>query len=224
MRVLLVEDDAVLRDGLGRSLEAAGYAVDRAQDGSRADALARVNDYDLIILDLGLPDLDGTLVLRRLRQRGCRSPVLILSARDAVEARLEGFDLGADDYLIKPFDLGELEARVRALIRRGQFGSAPRLSHGQLSLDTAARRAYVGDTPLELSAREVALLEAFLLGAGRVVSKEHLATRMYGPGEDVGANAIEVFVHRLRRKIEHAGVVIRTVRGLGYLLERPDGD
>jgi two-component system, OmpR family, response regulator len=221
MRILVVEDDPVLRDGLSRSLRNAGYAVEVADDGKLADQLLSVHAFDLVVLDLGLPGLDGMEVLRRLRRRACTVPVLILTARDSVADRVTGLDVGADDYLVKPFELVELEARVRALMRRAQSVATARINHGALTLDTAARRAFVGKDALDLSAREVALLEALLLSAGRVVSKDQLADRLYGVSDEVGPNAIEVFVHRLRRKIESAGVSIRTIRGLGYLVEKP---
>jgi two-component system, OmpR family, response regulator len=221
MRILVVEDDSVLRDGLNRSLSNAGYAVEITDDGTLADGLLSVHAFDLVVLDLGLPGLDGLEVLRRLRRRASTVPVLILTARDNIADRVNGLDAGADDYLVKPFELAELEARVRALVRRAQSVATARINHGALTLDTAARRAFVGEDALDLSAREVALLEALLLSAGRVVSKDQLADRLYGVSDEVGPNAIEVFVHRLRRKIESAGVSIRTIRGLGYLVEKP---
>jgi two-component system, OmpR family, response regulator len=174
-----------------------------------------------VILDLGLPRLDGYEVLRRLRRRGSKMPVLILTARDALDDRVKGLDLGGDDYLTKPFDLPELEARVRSLIRRGQSGGGSLLSHGTLTLDTVGRRATLGGEPLDLSARELGVLEVLMLRSGRVVNKDQLAEQLYGWDEEVGPNAIEVYVHRLRRKLEPAGVTIRTIRGLGYLLEKP---
>ena len=220
MRILIVEDDPVLSDGLQNSLRRSDFAVDAAHDGEAANNILTTQNYDLIILDLGLPRLDGFEVLRRLRHRGGTSPVLILTARDAVADRVKGLDLGADDYLSKPFDLPELEARVRALIRRGQSGGSALLTHGPLALDLAGHRATLDGTPLELSARELGVLEVLMLRSGRVVNKEQLTAQLYEHDEEVGANAIEVYVHRLRKKLERTSVVIRTIRGLGYLLEK----
>jgi two-component system, OmpR family, response regulator len=220
MRILIVEDDPVLTDGLSRSLRHSGYAVDCAGNGQQADNVLTSQIYDAVILDLGLPVIDGFEVLRRLRRRSSAVPVLILTAKDALEERVRGLDLGADDYLTKPFELPELEARVRALIRRGQSGGAAVLVNGPLALDTGGRRASLEGAPLELSARELGVLEVLMLRSGRVVNKEQLAEQMYGWDEEVGANAIEVYVHRLRKKLEPAGVTIRTIRGLGYLLEK----
>ncbi len=220
MRVLIVEDNPILADGLTRSLRQADYAVDCLSDGAEADHVLATQNYDLVILDLGLPNIDGFEVLRHLRRRGAKVPVLVLTARDALQDRVRGLDLGADDYMTKPFDLPELEARVRALIRRGQSGGSSMLTHGALTLDTAGRRATLNGEPLDLSARELGVLEVLMLRSGRVVGKEQLAEQLYGWDEEVGANAIEVYVHRLRRKLEPAGVAIRTIRGLGYLLEK----
>lgn len=221
MRILIVEDDAVLADGLTRSLRQAEFAVDCVRDGAEADHVLVGQLYDLVILDLGLPKVEGMDVLRRLRRRASRVPVLILTARDTIEDRVRGLDLGADDYLTKPFALPELEARVRALIRRGQSGGSALLSCGALTLDTSGRRAMLNGDPIELSARELGVLEVLMMRSGRVVNKDQLAEQLFGWGEDVGANAIEVYVHRLRKKLEPGGVSIRTIRGLGYLLEKP---
>jgi two-component system OmpR family response regulator len=220
MRILIVEDDPLLADGLMRSLRDADLAVDCVHDGEQADAVLLTQNYDVVILDLGLPKLDGLEVLKRMRRRGSITPVLALTARDALTDRVKGLDLGADDYLTKPFDLPELEARVRALIRRGQSGGRPLLTHGRLTLDTAGRRAMLDGTPLELSARELGVLEVLMLRSGRVVNKGQLTEQLYGWDDEVGSNAIEVYVHRLRRKLEPTGVGIRTIRGLGYLLEK----
>jgi two-component system OmpR family response regulator len=220
MRILIAEDDPVLADGLTQSLRQADYAIDHVADGQQADLALAAQNYDLVILDLGLPRLDGFEVLKRLRRRGSTTPVLVLTARDSLDDRVQGLDLGADDYLTKPFDLPELEARVRALIRRGQSGGAAELTHGPLTLDTAGRRALLGGEPLDLSSRELGVLEVLMLRTGRVVNKDQLAEQLFGWDEEVGSNAIEVYMHRLRRKLEPAGIKIRTIRGLGYLLER----
>lgn len=219
MRILIVEDDPTLADGLLRSLEQAGYAVDCAVDGEHANTMLQESVYDLAILDLGLPKMDGTEVLKRLRVRGGRTPVLILTARDAVESRVEGLDAGADDYLTKPFNLVELEARIRALIRRGQLGSNASLSCGKLRLDVSARRAYCDLEPITLSARELGVLEVLMLRQGKVVNKEQIMEALCNWDEDIGDNAIEVYIHRLRKRLETSGARIRTIRGLGYLLE-----
>jgi two-component system OmpR family response regulator len=225
--MLIVEDDPLLADGLSRSLGQTGFAVDVATDGTTADHMLLSQTYDLVILDLSLPKVDGFEVLRRLRKRcspSSTAPVLILTARDELEDRVKGLDLGADDYLTKPFDLPELEARVRALVRRGKFGASPQIVHGRLRFDTIGRRALIDDRPIDLSSRELSMLEALLLNAGRVVSKDHLAEQVSGWGEEPGTNAIEVYIHRLRKKLEHADVTVRTIRGLGYLLDKPAGN
>lgn len=219
MRILIVEDNAVLADGLTRSLREANYAVDWARTGEEAVAATETEAHDLIILDLGLPGLHGLDVLRHIRARHSAVPVLILSARDGIEDRVAGLDLGADDYMVKPFNLLELEARARALIRRGQSGSQSLLSFGPITFDTAGRRVSVNGEPLELSMRELGVLEILMLQAGKVVSKERMVEHLFDWNTEASPNAIEVYVHRLRKKLEPAGVGIRTVRGLGYLLE-----
>lgn len=223
MRILLVEDDPILADALSRALGQSAYAVDVVGDGAQADAALALEIYDLAILDIGLPGLNGLEVLQRLRARKSHVPVLMLTAFDTLADRVKGLDLGADDYLAKPFDLPELEARVRALIRRGSANPTPSLHHGRLRLDSAARRVYHDEQPVELSAREFAVLELLLMREGRVVSKEHMVNHLYGWGDEVGANAIEVYVYRIRKKLEPLGCEIRTVRGMGYLMERERG-
>ena len=221
MRVLLVEDDRRIAADVEAALKAAGYVVEVVRDGEEAWFRGDTEDYGAIVLDLGLPGMDGLEVLRRLRHRGGRAPVLILTARDAVGDRVTGLDRGADDYLVKPFDLAELEARARALLRRSQFGAKTEIGFGPLIFDSVGRRASVNGQALELSAREIGVLEVLLARCGRVVAKEHLAERLSRWGEEIGANAVEVYVHRLRRKLEPSGVVIRTIRGLGYLIDKP---
>jgi len=220
MRILIAEDDSILADGLTRSLRNSGYAVDAVSDGVSADAALAVQEFDLLILDIGLPSMNGLEVLSRLRARNSRLPVLILTAADSIEQRVKGLDLGADDYMAKPFSLSELEARVRALTRRGAGGGATVLRHGRLVFDQTGRVAMVDDQTLDLSAREVSLLEILLTRSGRMVSKNQIVDHLCEWGEEVSSNAIEVYVHRLRKKIEPSGVKIATVRGLGYCLER----
>jgi two-component system, OmpR family, response regulator len=221
MRILIAEDDEVLADALTRSLRQSGYAADHVKDGMEADAALSASEFDLLILDLGLPRLSGLELLKRLRARNCQVPVLILTAMDGVENRVRGLDLGADDYLAKPFALAELEARVRALTRRGQSVASPILTHGHLSFDQVGRVARIDGELLELSARELALLEIFIQRSGRMLSKQQLLDHLCQWGEEVSTNAIEVYVHRLRKKLEAGGVRILTVRGLGYCLEKP---
>ncbi|KWT82730.1 MULTISPECIES: response regulator transcription factor [unclassified Variovorax] len=221
MRILLVEDDRVLADALSRALVQSAHAVDVVSTGEEADHALAPGTYDLAILDIGLPGLSGLDVLKRLRGRKSTMPVLMLTAFDTLADRVRGLDLGADDYLAKPFDLPELEARVRALLRRSTQ-STPDLEHGLLRFDTVGRRVFHDKRPLELSPRELALLELLLMRAGRVVSKEHMVNHLYGWGEEVGDNAIEVNVYRLRKKLEPLGCEIRTVRGMGYLIDSSD--
>jgi two-component system OmpR family response regulator len=221
MRILIAEDDSILADGLVRSLRQSGYAVDHVKGGSEADAALSMQTFDLLILDLGLPRMSGLEVLRRLRARNSNLPVLILTAADSVDERVKGLDLGADDYMAKPFHLNELEARVRALTRRGTGGGPTVVRHGSLAFDQVGRIASVNDQVIDLSARELGVLEILLQRIGRLVSKEQLVDHLCEWGEEVSNNAIEVYVHRLRKKIEPSGVRIITVRGLGYCLEKP---
>ncbi|MBD3892679.1 response regulator transcription factor [Hydrogenophaga sp.] len=224
MRILIAEDDQVLADGLLRGLRTAGAAVDHVADGCEAEAALLTNtEFDLLILDLGLPRLHGLEVLRRLRARGSALPVLILTAADSVDERVKGLDLGADDYMAKPFALQELEARVRALTRRGMGGACATIKHGPLLYDQTGRVATIDGKLIELSARELGLLEVLLQRAGRLVSKDQLIERLCEWGEEVSNNAIEVYIHRLRKKIEKGPIRIATVRGLGYCLEKISG-
>ncbi len=223
MRILIAEDDQVLADGLLRTLRVNGYAVDHVASGSEADAALSTQEFDLLILDLGLPRLHGFEVLKKLRGRGSATPVLILTAADSVEQRVKGLDLGADDYMAKPFSLQELEARVRALARRGMGVASNVIKHGPLTFDTTGRVAYINDAMVELSARELGLLEVLLQRAGRLVSKDQLVERLCEWGDEVSNNAIEVYIHRLRKKIEQGPIRIATVRGLGYCLEKIPG-
>ena len=221
MRILIAEDDEVLADGLCQSMRQSGYAVDCVKDGLAARLiLSGEQPFDLVILDLGLPKLDGFSVLRSLRESNRRVPVIILTARDAEGERVKGLDLGADDYMVKPFSLPELEARVRALIRRGQCGVNPVYSCGALTFDSVGRRAMINGEPLELTTRELSVLEALMSRIGWVISKEQLLERLYSYSEEASSNAIEVYIHRLRKKIEPAGVTIRTTRGLGYVIDK----
>lgn len=221
MRILIAEDDSILADGLSRSLRYDGYVVDVVNDGSSADSALQLQSFDLLILDLDLPKLLGLAVLRQLRQRHTPIPVLILTAADTIEQRVKGLDLGADDYMAKPFALTELEARVRALTRRSAGNSSTLLQHKRLSFDLNGRVARIDDQPLELSARETSLLEIFLSRCGRMISKNQFVDLLCEWGEEVTPNAIEVYIYRLRKKLEPSGARIVTVRGLGYCLE-PD--
>ena len=221
MRILLVEDDPLLADGLARALRQSGYLVELASDGRMADHWLETEDFDLAILDLGLPELDGSEVLRRLRQRKKRTPVLVLSARMALEERVRLLNLGADDYVVKPVALAELEARVRALIRRDQGLQDPLISLGRLQLDTLGKRAWLEGEALDLTAREWTALEFLAKRVDRIINKDQISQALYSWEDDITPNAIEKFISRLRTKLEPAGINIRTVRGLGYFLEKP---
>jgi two-component system response regulator TctD len=220
VRILVVEDDAILARGLAASLRLAGFAVDHEADGTEAAAIAVAEPYALVILDLGLPGLSGFEVLRRIRAGGSEVPVLILTARDAVPDRVKGLDLGADDYLHKPFEPAELEARVRALVRRGLGQRNPVIACGTLTLDRSSGAVHVAGRPIALRRRELAVLECLMTRAGKVVPKEKLAGEVFGFDEPVAPNAIELYIARLRKKLEPEGPQIRTIRGLGYMIER----
>jgi two-component system OmpR family response regulator/two-component system response regulator QseB len=218
MRILLVEDDKLLGDGVQAGLAQSGFSVDWVRDGVAGELALKTGEYAGVVLDLGLPRLSGLELLQRLRSRGNKVPVLVLTARDRIEDRVKGLDGGADDYVIKPFDLNELAARLRALVRRASGEAAPTLRVGEIELDPAARSASFRGQPVELSLREFALLQELMLNAGRVLSRDQLAQRLYSWGEEIESNAIEVHVHHLRRKL--APELVRTVRGVGYMLPR----
>jgi DNA-binding response OmpR family regulator len=217
MRILLVEDDELLGDGLAAGLRHCGYNVDWMRDGEQARSALATEDYAALVLDLGLPRLDGMSLLRGLRAAGNAIPVLILTARDSTWDKVGGLDGGADDYLVKPVDLDELAARLRALTRRASGQSTPLLQAREVELDPAARRVRLRGEPVELSAREFAILELLMRNAGRMISRAQLESALYGWGEGVESNAVEVHIHHLRRKL--GADLIRTVRGVGYLLE-----
>ncbi|KAF1072812.1 MAG: Transcriptional regulatory protein tctD [Pseudomonas citronellolis] len=222
MRILLVEDHPQLGDSVAQALKGAGWTVDLLRDGVAADLVLASETYALAILDVGLPRLDGFEVLARLRQRGSTLPVLMLTARGEVHDRVHGLNLGADDYLAKPFELSELEARVKALLRRSVLGGEQQQRCGDLCYDLATQRFSLGERHLNLTAREQAVLAALIARPGRLLSKEQLAAQVFALDQDASAEAIEIYIHRLRRKLEGGGARIVTFRGLGYLLEAPD--
>lgn len=219
MNVLVVEDDTLLAAGLTSALTRADYKVTHAGDGRMALASLDAWDIDLLILDLGLPDMDGLDVLRTLRSRKLAVPVLVLTARDGIEQQVAALDAGADDYMEKPFDLRELQARVRALLRRSHAEFNQELVLGPMVLNPFHREVRIAGELQDLPAREYEVLEALLINAPRVVSKLRLAQRLAMNGDDIGDNAVEVYVHRLRRRLADCGVSIRTVRSVGYLIE-----
>lgn len=219
MRVLLAEDDPQLGDGLMVGLRQFGYAVDWVRDGMAADLALRSETFDLLVLDLGLPRLDGMAVLRELRSRGQALPVLVLTARDGTGDKIAGLDGGADDYLVKPVQLDELAARIRALVRRSAGRARPLLQHGELVLDPAAQQVTFGGVPVVLSAREFSLLQALVENAGRVMTRAKLESALYGWRDEPDSNAIEVHVHHLRKKLGNE--LIKTLRGVGYMVPKP---
>ncbi|OGA20284.1 MAG: DNA-binding response regulator [Betaproteobacteria bacterium RIFCSPLOWO2_02_FULL_63_19] len=223
MRILIVEDDKPLADGLLRTLRRSGYAVDHAGTGELALRACKEEHYDLVVLDIGLPGIDGFEVLKQLREDNSVGSILVLTASGAETDRVSGLDLGADDYVTKPFSLPELEARVRAVLRRSQAVHGPTMRIGGLSLNAKARRAYIGEKELELTPREWGVLEYLIPRAGQVVSKDQMLQALCSWDVSLTPNAIEVYVSRLRGKLEEAGIRIRTVRGFGYMVEDPDG-
>ncbi|MBS0382428.1 MAG: response regulator transcription factor [Proteobacteria bacterium] len=223
MRMLVVEDDAAIADAVCDSLQRAGHVVDHLANGKAALAALQEHAFALVVLDLGLPGESGSEVLRKLRTAHNGIPVLVITARDDLDLRVRTLDLGADDYLVKPFSLAEFDARVRALLRRQSNSGVPTLQLGSLSIDLAGRRVLSGDQPLELTAREFALLEVLASHRNRVTSREHVIEALCTWNDALTDNGLDIAVHRLRRKLEGSGVNLRTVRGLGYLLEAEDG-
>ncbi len=222
MRILVVEDDPLLGDALQSGLKQRGFDADWVRDGVAAESALAAEPYAAAVLDLGLPRLDGLRVLERARTRGNRVPVLVLTARDAVDDRVKGLDAGADDYVVKPVDLDELAARLRALVRRSRGEPSPVLEIADLRIDPAARTVRFRGGAVELQAKEFNLLHEFALNAGRVLSREQIQQRLYAWGEEVESNTVDVHIHHLRRKL--APEVIRTVRGVGYVMPRGQGD
>ena len=218
MRILLVEDDSQLGDGLSIGLRQSGFAVDWLKDGNSADQALQSESFDLVVLDLGLPRLSGMEVLRRARSRGQRMPILILTARDATGDKVSGLDAGADDYLVKPIDLDELSARVRALTRRSVGRAAPLITHGNITLDPAAHSVTHAGLSVELSSREFSLLQMLLENTGRVLTRSQLEQSIYGWGDEPDSNALEVHIHHLRKKL--GSELIRTLRGVGYTIPK----
>ncbi len=219
MNVLIVEDDALLASGLQSALTMADYKVTHAADGGSANTNIQHCDYDLVILDLGLPDMDGLEVLNNIRVKKLPLPVLVLTARDGMDQQIAALDAGADDYMEKPFDLRELHARVKALLRRSHIQFNKELHLGPLTLDPFSRRLSLNGTVQDLPAREFEILESLMLNSPRVVSKVRLAQRLAQDNEDIGDNAVEVYIHRMRRRLKDSGVVIHTIRNVGYAIE-----
>ncbi|CDP49898.1 response regulator [Paradevosia shaoguanensis] len=220
MRILVVEDNLTLAEGLSAVLKGNGYAVDSVHDGVSAEAALRTQTYDLAVLDLNLPEMDGLELLRRLRARQGNTAVLILTARGAFEDRVKGLDLGADDYMTKPFDVSELEARIRVLLRRQAGLRGAQVSFGQVVLDLNSRTASSEGRPLDIPARELSVLETLMLRAGKVVAKEAIIQSLSAFDDDLSANAVEQYASRLRKRLAPFGLTVRTARGLGYYLDR----
>ncbi len=220
MRILLVEDDELLGNGVHTGLSQEGYTVDWVKEGATAEFALRSEVFDAIVLDLGLPKLPGIDLLQILRNRGVVTPILILTARETIEDRVEGLDSGADDYMTKPFELEELYARIRALLRRFAGRAGALLEFGKISLDPASHTVMLSGEPVTLSRREFALLQKLLENAGRVLSREHLTQSLYGWGDDVDSNALEVHIHNLRKKF--GNTFIRTIRGVGYMVDKQE--
>jgi two-component system response regulator QseB len=218
MRVLIVEDDEMIAQGLQTALRRGGFAVDWMRDGKNAAAALLASTFDVVLLDLGLPHRDGIEVLRELRRRGDATPVIILTARDEIQHRVAGLDAGADDYIVKPFDLEEMLARMRSVLRRAAGRGDPGIQHGELRLDPVTRTVQRGGLPVSLSAHEYAVLEALLQRPGAVLSRSQLEDRLYGWDDQIGSNAVEVYVHGLRRKL--GSDAIRTLRGVGYFVPK----
>ncbi len=220
MRILVVEDNEALAEGLSKVLRGNGYAVDIVADGVSADAVIATQSHNLIVLDLTLPEMDGLDVLRAMRGRHDNTPVLVLTARGALDERVRGLDLGADDYLPKPFDVSEVEARIRVLLRRGAGLGSSVAEFGPLTLDLNARLLSCGGRPVDLPARELSVLETLMLSNSRIVSKQQIVESLSAFDEEVSDNAIEQYVSRLRKKLSQAGVTIQVARGLGYYLQQ----
>ncbi|MEQ1620132.1 MAG: response regulator [Methylococcales bacterium] len=220
MRLLLVEDDEILGDGLVEGLKMEGYAVDWLTNGKLADEALKINSYELVVLDLNLPDMDGLEILRALRNRKDETPVLVLTARDTVPDRILGLDSGADDFVIKPFDLSEVCARLRALARRNEGRSAPTLEYKGIVLDPASHQVSWNDEKVELSQKEFEILSFLMSNIGKVISRARLEESLYSWDSDVESNTVEVHIHHLRKKLDPA--IIRTVRGVGYIIDSED--